>query len=197
MGKIPLWVWVVFVYFILRCFPDVAWMIPSTMFRWYGWLAAMAPDIGTAMGKTPLWVWAVLAYIIYIGVRALRPQSVYPPTLLILPLALMFSKFHVFFDSAPYIYIGMLTLGGLWGVRNAIKMPLVIVPSGRLVIPASMAPLFILITFFCAKYIFGLMRALNPELAQSWSWVDVSASGLLPGYNWGKGLTLCARFFTR
>jgi teichoic acid transport system permease protein len=149
----------------------------------------------TAVLHTPWWVWGVFVYMLYMGVRALRPKSIYPPDLLILPLVMVLFKFPTFFAQAPYLYLGTLAIGGFLGVYTGCNMPLVLDRKRHLLIPGGINHLVIVMSFFFTKYIYGLMHTLYPELAQSWSWIDISASGLLPGYSWGKGLTLCKRFF--
>jgi len=150
-----------------------------------------------ALLHTPFWVWGVLVYMIYVGVRALRPQKVYPPVLLLVPALLMGFKFPVFFSRAPHLYIGMLAFGFMIGWISAKKMPIrwQHFPR-RLILPGSPTTLVVLMVFFSTKYTYGLMHALYPDQAAGWSWLDTGISGLLPGYSWAKGIFLSYRFFS-
>jgi hypothetical protein len=150
----------------------------------------------TAVSKTPLWVWLTLLYMIYVGMRALRPQVVYPPTLLLVPAVLMAFKFPIFFSKAPHLYLSMLGFGFVIGLIAAAKTRIISQKfPHRLILPGGPSTLIVLLGFFCIKYHYGLLHAIDPEQASRWAWLDTSVSGLLPGYSWAKGLFFSYCFF--
>lgn len=150
-----------------------------------------------AVFHTPHWVWLVLIYMIAVGRRSLRPRAVYPPMLLLVPAVLMVFKFPIFFSRAPHLYLSMLACGLMLGIIFGCKTRLTWQKKPRrLILPGSVFPLCMLLGFFCIKYAYGLLHALDPAYALHWAWLDTSISGLLPGYSWGKGLFFSHSFFS-
>jgi hypothetical protein len=149
-----------------------------------------------AIQHTPIWVWALFAYIFWVGIQALHTQKVYPPSMLIIPAIMAAFKFPIFFEKAPYLYMGSFFLGGGLGLLSSatIKIQWSRYPT-RLILPGGHSTLISLVSFFSFKYIYALWMVVNHELASEWAWLDIGISGLFPGYNWAKGLFFTQLFF--
>ena len=153
-------------------------------------------NLGAAILQTPIKTWIILAVILFFGITSLKKQVVYPPKLLVIPAFLMYFKFPIFFHRAPYLYISMLAVGLIIGVVTTSKLKVTWQKfPKRLILPGSSSTLWILGTFFCIKYGYGLLLKMNPDQAASWAWLDTAISGLLPGYTWAKGLFFCYQYF--
>ena len=150
----------------------------------------------SAVLHTPPKVWIVLGIMILFGVRSLKKQFIYPPQLLLVPAILMCFKFPVFFHRAPYVYISMLALGLFIGfiVASRMRISWQYFPK-RMILPGSPSTLYILCLFFCIKYAYGILHAIDLDQASHWAWIDTGVSGLLPGYTWAKGLYFCYLYF--
>ena len=156
----------------------------------------ISPSWIHAIRHTPMWVWALFAYILWVGIRALRTQKVWPPSMLIVPAIMAIFKFPVFFEKAPYLYMGTLFLGGGLGLLSSATACIEWSRNPRrLILPGSVTTFILLVSFFGFKYIYALWMVVNPELAAEWSWLDTGISGLFPGYNWAKGLFFTHLFF--
>ncbi len=150
----------------------------------------------SAVIHTPFKIWIILGIMILFGVRSLKKQVIYPPQLLLVPATLMCFKFPIFFHRAPYVYISMLAVGLLIGVVVASHMRISWQKfPKRLVLPGGPSTLWILCSFFCIKYGYGILHAIDPVQSSHWAWIDTGVSGLLPGYTWAKGLYFSYRYF--
>jgi hypothetical protein len=150
----------------------------------------------SAVIHTPVEIWIILGMMILFGVRSLKKQVIYPPQLLLIPATLMCFKFPIFFNRAPYLYISMLAVGLLIGVVAASHMRISWQKfPRRLVLPGGPSTLWILCSFFCIKYAYGILHEIDQVQSSHWAWIDTGVSGLLPGYSWAKGLYFSYQYF--
>lgn len=63
-------------------------------------------SIVKVISSAPPWVWVVLRYLIFIGISAIKPRSVYIPNLFIIPVILSGLKYKIFMDGTLSVWIG-------------------------------------------------------------------------------------------
>lgn len=144
------------------------------------------------LSSTPLWVWAVLAYLFFVGVKATRKRWVYIPKMFIVPLVLVGIKYKTFLlaDVWAWSAYGIcLGLGLLLGYRMTKLQDSELSKEGKSIcLPGSYQLLCILLLFFCVKYYFGYMRAVDYAHWLVMLPIEMGVGGLFSGYLFGKAL---------
>jgi hypothetical protein len=153
------------------------------------------PPLQQIIINTPIWVWVLLAYLLFVGVRALRPNTVPLWRIAIMP--------TIFFAW------GLYSLYGMHGLRLARVMPWAVALVGGTAIGmliASLQPiradktrhlvrtaggpltLALILLIFATKYEFGFLHATQPGLfAEPRFWVsEIAISGVLAGMFVGR-----------
>jgi hypothetical protein len=146
----------------------------------------------------PLWVWPVLAYLLFIGVRATRDRVLSLPRLFLTPLILVLLRipFLLEVDFNGWVVFGCFLLVGVGvGFSVGFRTPVQILYDARaLKIPGSLAPLILLILFFCIKYTLGALTALHPNLTTELQVLDLALSAVITGYFTGVGVAFLMKW---
>jgi len=152
--------------------------------------------IGEAIAHTPLWVWPLFAAMLWLGARNLatreRPLA---PMFLLPAIGLIIAVVTVAASGADLTlvipaFLVSLALGAAIGWN---LVPGDVVPrrdEGRVVVPGSVAPLFIVIAFLVLRYAMGYVYGRWPELRSDRALtLEFGATGaLLAGILWGRTL---------
>jgi hypothetical protein len=124
---------------------------------------------------TPVWVWGVFAVLLVFGLMQMRRRSVALPLVFVLPVIMIpLSLFTVAytFGIQPFPLIAWVAGVALAFALNAYLFR---APSGvrymgdtnKFDVPGSLVPLILMMTIFLARFVLGVMRALNPALVAS------------------------------
>jgi hypothetical protein len=145
---------------------------------------------------TPLWVWAILVALIVLGVQQMRPRSVKRHVVLIAP---------VVFLVIGVLSAGRSTLGFVsWAVTIGVVgafTALVWKPIGnarfdtatdRLLLPASVIPIIIMLSIFLLNYVIAVTLAIHPDYREilAWQLCPALLLGALSGVFMGRAATL-------
>lgn len=147
------------------------------------------PSILKIIAGTPIWVWGVFAYLIFVGIKASKQRVVYIPKLFIIPVILSALKYKIFLSASFSVYLSYfacLALGMMIGFKIAQGQKFETLNNLQVKLPGDYSTISILMTFFVIKYIFGYINAINHELYQDLSILELSASGIFSGYFLGK-----------
>eukprot|EP01132_Coremiostelium_polycephalum_P000269 gene269-353_t len=120
---------------------------------------------------TPIKVWIILAYLIYIGMKATKPQRTWISQLFALPLVMiglsilsLLKQAHGIPNVMWYSYLGSALLGGYMGWLFFKPKPLIIDRSTRsMTLPGDYTTLGLLISIFILHYLGGYMHAIHPH----------------------------------
>ena len=136
--------------------------------------------------NTPLWVWGVLAVLLALGLVQARNRKVSGLLILLLPATMIpLSLYGVAASfganlaalSAWAIGFGAaLTLNGLvfFGPRG-VRYDAV---DGRFEVPGSWVPLVLMLTIFSTRFVFAVVKALNPSIVGAATFIGF-VSGIL------------------
>jgi hypothetical protein len=122
--------------------------------------------------NTPLWVWGVLAVLLALGLAQARNRRVSGLLILLLPATMIplslygvAASFGASLGALSEWAIGLgaaLTLNGLVFVGpRGVRYDAV---NGRFEIPGSWVPLVLMLTIFSTRFVFAVMKALNPSI---------------------------------
>ncbi|MBN8943950.1 MAG: hypothetical protein J0H01_30860 [Rhizobiales bacterium] len=125
---------------------------------------------------TPLWVWAILALIVVLGGRAMRPSTVAPLRVAILPaVSTVIALSILAFSSrlavaAPAFACGAAAgavIGAFWANRLAIEpRP----DQGVIAMPGTAFWLVFGLGFFLTRYVLTVYLVLHRELSGQFPW---------------------------
>jgi hypothetical protein len=149
------------------------------------------PSIIKIIAGTPIWVWCVFAYLIFVGIKASKQRIVYIPKLFIIPVILSALKYKIFLSASFAVYLSYFTcllLSIIIGFKIAKGQKFETLNNLQVKLPGDYSTIFILMTFFIIKYIFGYINAIDHELYQDLSVLELSASGIFSGYFLGKAI---------
>lgn len=141
--------------------------------------------------NTPLWVWPLLAWTLWLGVRGLRPRTVSPWRMAILPMVGIFMTLGGIAQSAQpglsaaswiVALLAALPLGYALGIRRAVR----VLERGRLEIEGGRFMLIFGLSIFAVRYALGVLFGVVPALARDPAWIV--ASGALGGALAGIGI---------
>jgi Family of unknown function (DUF6622) len=153
--------------------------------------------IGILSG-TPLWVWALLVFLVYRGIKALKSSISPVYTIFIMPAIFLILSVQtlVAYKNLTLVpgllWLISIMIGSLLGWLIASKAPIAAdKKKGLIKRPGSPITLIIILLFFGVRYYFGYSLAVNPELMQSVSFLNIrlALSGLMVGVSLGS--TLC------
>ncbi|MFI5001993.1 MAG: hypothetical protein ACHQK9_19095 [Reyranellales bacterium] len=160
------------------------------------------PSLFDIVAHTPLWVWPLMAFILMLGWYGLRPRTVAPSRLAILPLVGLGTSLATILQSAqPAVaaagwavtLLAALPLGYAIGRRRAVRL----LENGRLEIAGGWFMLGFGLSIFAARYTLGVLFGVLPALRVEPLWIGLSGGvgGLVAGIGigWLAGLLLRAR----
>lgn len=146
----------------------------------------------TLVTNTPLWVWAAFAYLLFIGIKATTPRTIFIPKLFIIPLVLTCLKYKVFLnlERATFLYYSItlllaLLIGFFVGKNENIQLTK---QKLTIFLPGNFSTLILLLIFFSIKYVFGYLNATNQELYSQIALWEIIISALFSGFFLGKAL---------
>lgn len=129
--------------------------------------------------NTPLWVWGVLAGLLVLGLAQARNRKVSRLLILLLPATMIplslygiAASFGVSLGALGAWTIGLgaaLTLNGFvfLGPRGLRYDPV----DGRFEVPGSWVPLVLMFTIFNTRFVFAVVKALNPSIVGEASFI--------------------------
>jgi hypothetical protein len=151
---------------------------------------------------TPLWVWALFAFILGLGVVGLRPRTMPPWRLAILPLVGIGTSLSGIVQSprptlafaAWFIaLLAALPLGHAAGRRRPARL----LDDGRLAVAGGWFMLLFGVSIFAVRYALGVLFGVAPALKAEPVWIGLSAGagGVIAGIGigWLAGLLLQVR----
>lgn len=150
-----------------------------------------------AIKSTPLWVWLLFAFLLYRSVLALSMRTVRLTNLFILPIVFFVLAINGLIQSPHTTFCttcvwGMALLAGVvvaWFMNRSLRIR-VDKAHHLLELPGTISVLIMILCIFAAKYYFGYMSAVNPELASTAPFVyaKLTVYGLISGLTIGKML---------
>jgi len=160
------------------------------------------PTLFQIVAHTPPWMWPLMAAVIALGLYGLRPHTVPPWRLAILPMvgtavsltAVVQSPRPTFaFAAWVLALLASLPLGNALGRRRPVQW----LADGRLEIAGGWFMLLFAVSIFAVRYVLGVVFGVAPELKAEPLWIALSsgAGGAIAGIGlgWLAGLLLRAR----
>lgn len=160
------------------------------------------PSFFQIIAHTPLWVWPLMAFIVWMGLQGLRPCTVQPWRLAILPvvgLALSLA------GIAQSVQPGLAAAG--WAVALLAALPLGValgrrragrfLADGRLEIVGGWFMLAFGLSIFAVRYALGVLFGVVPAFKVEPLWIGLAGAvgGIVAGIGlgWLAGVILRAR----
>lgn len=154
------------------------------------------------VANTPLWVWPLMAFVLVLGWYGLRPRTVPPSRLAILPMVGLGTSIATVLQAPrPELAVAGWTvtllaafpLGYAIGRRRAVRW----LANGRLEIAGGWFMLGFGLSIFAARYALGVLFGVLPALRTEPPWIGLSGGvgGIIAGVGlgWLMGLLLRAR----
>ncbi len=136
--------------------------------------------------KTPWYVFPIFAYILFIGIKATKDRVIFLPFNLVLPITLFALKVPAFFELRHCLimyFFGSYLIGLLIGIFFGFKQQIVCSKNSLFVkLPGSFLTLIILLIYFCVRYFFGYLAAVNPALSNSLQFLNQAILGCVSGF---------------
>jgi non-heme chloroperoxidase len=160
------------------------------------------PSFFQIVANTPLWVWPLMAFVVWIGVLSLRPRTVPPWRLAILPLVgLALSLAGIAQSVQPGLaaagwavaLLPAFPLGLALGRRHAARS----LADGRIEIAGGWFMLAFGLSVFAVRYVLGVLFGVAPALKAEPLWIGLAGGvgGVVAGIGlgWLAGVVLRAR----
>jgi hypothetical protein len=160
------------------------------------------PSLFQIVSHTPLWVWPLLAAIIALGLYGLRPRTLPPWRLAILPMVgaavsltavVQSPRPALAFAAWMLALLASLALGNALGRRRSVQW----LADGRLEIAGGWFMLLFAVSIFAVRYALGVVFGVAPALKAEPLWIGLSsgAGGVIAGIGlgWLGGLLLRGR----
>jgi hypothetical protein len=160
------------------------------------------PSFFQIVANTPLWVWPVMVFVIGLGCYGLRPRTVPPWRLGILPLVGLGSSLAGIIQSAQpglalagwsLALLAVAPLGYGIGRRRSVRL----LDDRRFEIAGGWFMLLFGLSIFAVRYALGVLCGVAPALRVEPLWIGLSGGigGLIAGIGmgWLAGLLLRAR----
>jgi len=145
---------------------------------------------------TPLEVWVLFCYIIFVGLKATQKQIIFIPKLFIIPFILIGVMIFSERNFSAALYILSLGVGTGIGALSSYDTPIKILKDIKSIeVPGTYLRLIILLLFFCIKYSFGYIEAINSKLTLKYLFLETIAIGLISGYFLGIAACYSYRFY--
>jgi hypothetical protein len=154
------------------------------------------------VANTPLWVWPLMVFVIGLGCYGLRPRTVAPWRLGILPMVGLSTSLGAIVQAAQpglaaagwsLALLAAAPLGYGIGRRRAVRL----LDNGRLEIAGGWFMLLFGLSIFAVRYALGVLFGVAPALQAEPFWIGLSGGvgGLIAGIGigWLGGLLLRAR----
>jgi len=154
------------------------------------------------VAHTPLWVWPLMAAVVALGLYGLRPRTVPPWRLAILPMVGVATSLTAIVQSprpalasAAWLLalLASLPLGIALGRRRRVRW----LADGRLEIAGGWFMLLFALSIFGVRYALGVVFGVAPALKLDPFWIELSAGigGVIAGIGtgWLAGLLLRGR----
>jgi hypothetical protein len=160
------------------------------------------PSLFQIVTNTPLWVWPLMAFVLVLGWYGLRPRTVPPSRLAILPMVGLGTSIATVLQSPQpdlavagwtVTLLAALPLGYAIGRRRTVQW----LGNGRLEIAGGWFMLGFGLSIFAARYALGVLFGVVPALRAEPLWIGISGGvgGIIAGVGlgWLMGLLLHAR----
>ncbi len=146
--------------------------------------------------STPIWVWGILGYLVYVGIISMQTRIV-PLFVLFIPPAIFISmKYNVFLSVGAFSYLGFIAIGLAIGYAVGQRIKIKIIKHANAIeIPGNYSTIFLFLSLFLCKYIFGALNSINPALAAKYFLIDYAISGIFSGFMLGKAGCFWYKFY--
>lgn len=132
--------------------------------------------VGQIVSGAPVWVWPLLVALIALGVSRMRDRDMALWRLLLLPVIMAgLSVFTAVVMMVGSQFTGLSlaaamagavagTLAGWWSLRNS---PAIFLEGNRVRVKGEVVSMIAIVVIFVARFAFGAMSAISPDLAQT------------------------------
>jgi len=156
------------------------------------WEPAM-PSVYQIVVNTPLWLWPLMLFVLWLGLQGLRPRTLSPARLAILPLVgIITSLAGVAQSLQPGLAVAgwvvcllmALPLGYVLGSRRAVRLQ---TEDGRLEVAGGWFSLVFGLSIFAVRYALGVLFGVLPGLRAEPLLIVLSAGvgGIVAGIGLG------------
>jgi hypothetical protein len=151
--------------------------------------------------NTPLWVWPLMLFVLWLGWRGLRPRTMPPARLAILPLVGVATSLAGIAQSLQpglalagwaVALLAALPMGWAIGTRRSVRLR---PEDGRLEVAGGWFALSFGISIFVVRYALGVLSGVMPHLRAEPLWIVLS--GGVGGIVTGIGLGWLANLLMR
>ena len=153
--------------------------------------------------NTPLWVWPLMLFVLWLGWRGLKPRTMPPARLAILPLVGLATSLAGIAQSLQpglalagwaVALVAALPLGWTIGTRRAVRLR---AEDGRLEVAGGWFALGFGISIFVVRYTLGVLSGVMPHLRAEPLWIVLSGSvgGIVTGIGLGWLANLLLRVY--
>jgi pimeloyl-ACP methyl ester carboxylesterase len=160
----------------------------------------LVPSLSQIVSNTPLWVWPLMLGVLALGVNGLRPRTVRPIRLAILPLVGLATSIAGMVQSPQPVLAGAgwivaLVLAFPAGQAIGRRRTARALPDGRLEIAGGWFFLLFGLSIFAARYALGVLFGVLPALKSVPVWIVLSGAvgGTIAGIGLGWLASLVAR----
>jgi len=160
------------------------------------------PSFFQIVAHTPLWVWPVFVLVLGLGLLGLRPRTLPPWRLGILPLVGIGTSLSGIVQSpqpalASAAWFVALLAGLPLGHSAGRRRPARLLEDGRLAVAGGWFMLLFGVSIFAVRYTLGVLFGVVPALKAEPVWIGLAAGagGVIAGIGigWLAGLLLQAR----
>ena len=148
---------------------------------------------------TPIWIYIILIYLLYVGVEAIKPHTIWLPKLFIIPTFITISLIK-YVCTRPYIEIKQYGLSFVisiilsWFIFRRTKL-ICSKSTNSITLPGSYITLMVLISICLLHYFWKYMEAVHattlPAYLQD---LKIISSGVISGLMIGRSIAYLYKF---
>ena len=154
----------------------------------------------TIFTATPPYVWGLFIYLVFMGVKALRPRTIFVPQMYVMPLVMFALKSYLLAGAPREVFLAFvvsLIVAMCAGFASTLRMRATFYKDNLFVkLNGGVETLVVSLLFFATRYVFGYLRATDPALAPLLVILDASTSGAFCGLMLGRALGITYRLFS-
>ena len=134
------------------------------------------------------------------GVKALRPRTIFVPQLFVMPLVMFALKSYILAGAAREVFLAFvvsLLVALCVGFVSTLRTRATFYKDNLFVkLNGGVETLVVSLLFFATRYVFGYLRVTHPVLAPFLIILDASTSGALCGLMLGRAMGITYRLFS-
>jgi hypothetical protein len=164
----------------------------------------MTKYIPSILLTVPPKAWITLYYLVYIAIKATKPQTIWLPKLLIIPLAIIslgISNAVTYADSTQFnvwnVYLVYFTIGSVVSYLIFKNITPIFDQAKRsITLPGGYIILIIFISSFLLYYFYNYIQTIYPELTTlQLIYIKTAILGILAGLSVGRCASYLFKFF--